>query len=63
MTSQHSQSSLKQRLDFIELDDTARKTMSEMRSGEVKQASTEGATQWSSYRQQTLSAPAGSENK
>ena len=31
MTSQHSQSSLKQRLDFIELDDTARKTMSEMR--------------------------------
>ena len=31
MTTQHSQSSLKQRLEFIELDDTARKTMSEMR--------------------------------
>jgi Mn-containing catalase len=38
------------------------RTMSQMRSEEVKQVSTPGPIQWSSYPQQTLSAPAGIEN-
>jgi Mn-containing catalase len=38
------------------------KTMSRMRSDEVKQSSTPGPIQWSSYPQQTLGAPAGIEN-